>query len=192
VRQFVQDQYFGVVPRAAALAYRDSNSNYLLHTPLANNGNGAYIDGPFGAAYSDDTAYRSVYNTPSLTQSGIDHISDTIMVADAGQFDMGFLSTVTDPSGGSTTPACAASVTPNPWTGDTSSSVYVGPWARRQVSGSYKGGKACVYDSSQSGGVMWAATDGSAKRSELKGKIYETKTSGDNVVIYRMYVGSTD
>lgn len=191
VRSFKQAQYFGVVPRASALAYRDSSSNFLLSSPLANDGSGAYLDGPFGAASSSDAAYVTVYTVPSLSQTAIDHPSDTIMIADAGSFDMGFMSTLSDPSGG-TSPACAASITPNPYTDTTSSSVYVGPWARRHSSGTYKGGKQCYYESGQRGSTTYVATDGSAKTSDLKGKVYETKYSGETPVLYRMYVGSTD
>jgi hypothetical protein len=115
-----------------------------------------------------------------------------IMVSDAGAFDMGFLTTLNNPGGSATTPACAPSVTPS-WFADTvSKSVYVGPWARRQLSGGYAGGKNCVYDAGQRGAATYAACDGSAKRMELKGKLYETKAIGSTVVIYRMYVGMAD
>jgi hypothetical protein len=192
VKQFKQAGYFGVVPRASALAYRDSSGNFALQTPLANSGAGAYIDGPFGAASSADAAYITAYTAPSLTQSGVDHVSDLIMVADAGAFDMGFLTTISAPVGSSSTPACTASVTPNPYTDTISSSVYVGPWARQQVSGSYNGGKTCTYESGQRGAVTYAACDGSAKRSDLKGKIYEVQTVGTTPVIYRMYSEATE
>jgi prepilin-type N-terminal cleavage/methylation domain-containing protein len=192
VKEFKQTGYFGVVPRAAALAYRDSSGNFSLVSALVNNGAGAYMDGPFGAASSTDAAYVSAYTVPSATQSSIEHISDVIMVADAGAFDMGFLTTLTAPTGSASTPACSASVIPNPYTDSISSSVYVGPWARRQVSGTYKGGRNCSYTSGQSGAVTYAACDGSAKRADLKGKIYQIATVGTTPVIYRMYIGATN
>jgi prepilin-type N-terminal cleavage/methylation domain-containing protein len=192
VKQFKQSQHYGVVPRASALAYRDSSSNFLLRNALVNNGNGAYMDGPFGAASSADAAMITAWTVPSLTQSGIDHVSDTILIADAGSFDMGFLTTLNDPSGNATTPACAPAVTPSAYSDNLATSVYVGPWARRQVSGGYRGGRNCVYTAGQGGATTFAAADGSAKRSDLKGKIYETRMVGDTPVIYRMYVGATD
>lgn len=189
VRQFLQTQFFGVVPRAAALAYRDANSNFFLKTALANNGAGAMIDGPFGAA-ADPSVTSTVYNTPSASQSAIDHLSDMIMVADAGAFDMGFLTTTSAPSGGSAAPACSTQVKPSQWG---NSSLYAGPWARRQISGSYAGGKTCAYDVSQKGNTAYVACDGSAKQSDLKGRIYETRTTSSNyAAIYRMYIGSTN
>jgi prepilin-type N-terminal cleavage/methylation domain-containing protein len=186
VKQFEQAGYYGVVPRASALAYRDANGNFALHTPYANNGAGALIDGPFGAEASVDAAAVTVFNTSSLTQSGIDHISDMIMVADAGAFDMGFATTTAAPSGSATTPACAASVTPNPYTQGTSSSVYVGPWARAQTSGAFNGGKVCAYETGQKGQVTYAATDGSAKKVDIS-RIYQTQLAGNTPVITRMY-----
>lgn len=51
-----------------------------------------------------------------MTQSGIEHISDVIMISDAGSFDMGFLTTINEPVGTASTPACPPSITPNPWT----------------------------------------------------------------------------
>jgi prepilin-type N-terminal cleavage/methylation domain-containing protein len=192
IKQFKQSQHYGVVPRASALAYRDGSGTFSLRSALVNNGNGAYLDGPFGAASSYDAAMITAYTVPSLTQSSIDHVSDTIMIADAGSFDMGFLTTLSDPGGNATTPACAPSVTPSAYFDNLATSVYVGPWARRQVNGGYRGGRNCVYTAGQGGSTTFAAADGSAKRADLKGKIYETRLVGDSPVIYRMYVGSTD
>lgn len=191
IKKFKQAQFFGVVPRAQALAYRDSSGNFAFQTPLANGGAGAYLDGPFGAASSADAATITAWTTPSMSQSSIDHISDVIMVADAGAFDMGFLTSTTAPAGSATTAACVSSVTPNAYTDSLSTSVYAGPWARRQVSGSYSGGKKCEYTSGQKGAVTFAATDGSAKRMEMS-KIYETKSVGGYPVLFHMYVGQVE
>ena len=192
VKQFKQANYFGVVPRAAALAYRDTSGNFALQTPFANGGAGAYMDGPFGSASSEDAAVVTAYTVPSLTQTAIDHVSDTIMVSDAGAFDMGFRTTTSAPTGSASSPACAAAVTPNPYSDSLPASFYVGPWARRQVSGGYAGGKRCLWDAGQSGATTFAAADGSAKRMDLRGKVYETRTVGGSRVLYRMYVGPTD
>ncbi len=55
IRQFEQANYFGVVPRAAALAYQDTNGNFLF-TSAQINGGSALLDGPFGASFSPDAA----------------------------------------------------------------------------------------------------------------------------------------
>jgi prepilin-type N-terminal cleavage/methylation domain-containing protein len=191
VTQFLGDQFFGVVPRAASLAYRNANSQFDFYTPLANNGNGAYIDGPFGAVASSDAQNVTVYNTSSLTQSGIDHISDVIMVADAGAFDMGFTTTTTAPVGSATTPACVGTVIPSPWSATTSVNVYAGPWARANVSGSWNGGKQCYYAAGEAGMVIATFCDGSAKKLAI-GNTYQLSTSSGYPVINRMWANPTD
>jgi len=190
VKQFLQEQFYGVLPRAASLAYRDANSNFALLTPYANGGAGAFIDGPFGAFAAPDAAFVSVNNTPSLTQSGIDHISDVIMVADAGAFDMGFTTTTSAPVGSATSPACTSTVGVN---GSSPVSVYAGPWSRRQQTGAWNGGKACIYEAGQQGAITYAATDGSAKRVAMT-QAYKTDTINNNtgVAVHDMYVSATD
>jgi len=192
VLKFKQDQYYGVVPRAQALAYRDSTGRYVFYSAQVNNGNGAYMDGPFGAASSGDAAYITAYDTPSLSQTAIDRVSDTILIADAGSYDMGFLSTISDPSGDATAPACAPAVTPNPWYGTAATPIYVGPWARRLVTGAYQGGKVCAYEVGQIGSTIYTACDGSAKRVDMRGGAYKIGYTGSTPVISRMWVGPVD
>ena len=193
VKSFVQSQYFRVVPRAQAMAYHDASGSYELFSAMTNNGNGAYIDGPFGAASSGDAAYVSAYTVPSMSQTALDHPSDTIMAADAGSFDMGFLTTTAGPSvGNATTPACVYDIVPNPWTSGSSTPVYAGPWSRRLKSGAYDGGKNCAFETVQSGLTVYAACDGSAKIVDLRGRVYQTKTAGNVPVVYSMYVGPVD
>jgi len=187
VLKFVQTQFFGVVPRASALSYNTSGT-FAFYTPLANAGNGAYIDGPFGAAVSSDAAYVSAFNVPSMTQTSLDHISDTVMIADAGAFDMGFLTTNTAPAGNSTTPPCTVDVTPNPWSGASQGVVYAGPWARRLVSGSWAGGKTCIYEQGQQGTNIAAYCDGHAKSRPIS-QLLGVRSTGYAPVIYSMYVG---
>ncbi len=126
-------------------------------------------------------------NASSLSQTSLDHPAETIMVADAGAFDMGFLTTTTAPVGSLTTPACVTPVTPSPWT---TTPVYAGVWARKQISGTYAGGKDCIYEVGQAGNSMYATCDGSAHSGALNGKIYQVKNNGTFPVIYSMYVGA--
>lgn len=174
-RAWNQAQFFGVVPRAASLS---STGAYAMGGSLAN---GAYIDGPFGSA----DAYSSV---GSMSQSAVDRVSDTILVADAGAYDMGLISGNPTVSNGA---LCFAPYTAN-GTAQWSGSIYAGPWARKTVSGGYNGGKACSYDAGQRGSTTFVAVDGSARSMDLKGRIYEKGTSGGNPVLSRMWVGSLD
>ena len=123
---------------------------------------------------------------PSVTQSGVDRVSDTILVADAGAYDMGLISGA--PSVGSTGAFCFTPYTAN-GVGQWSGSVYAGPWARKTVSGAYNGGRNCQYDVGQRGSSTFVAVDGSARSQDLKGRIYEKATVGDHTVISRMWVG---
>lgn len=171
-----QAQFFGVVPRAASMS---SSGAYAMGGSLAN---GAYIDGPFGSADSNGNAVSSV------SQSGVDRVSDTILVADAGAYDMGLISGGAGVSNGA---LCFSPYTVNgvgQWTG----TVYAGPWARKTVSGGYNGGKSCTYDSGQRGSTTFVAVDGSARAMDLRGRIYQKGTSGGNSVISKMWVGSLD
>jgi len=188
VKQFQQAQFYGVVPRASALAYRDANSAFSLVTAQANAGAGAFIDGPFGAAAASDAAAVTVFNTPSLTQTGIDRVADVVMVADAGSFDMGFLTSTGAPAGSSTTAACAVPAQPNP---TTTTAAYVGPWARRGITGAYHGGSACFYEAGQKGAINYVACDGSAKRAEMNA-LYLTQLSGTAPVLSHMWIGSVN
>ena len=171
-----QAQFFGVVPRAASLS---TSGAYSMGGSLAG---GAYIDGPFGSADIYGNAVSS------MSQSGVDRVSDTILVADAGAYDMGLISGSPAVSNGALcfTPYKANGV--GQWTGY----VYAGPWARKTVSGSYGGGKNCSYDSGQSGSTTFVAVDGSAHAVDLKGRIYQKGTSGGQTVISKMWAGSLD
>ncbi|RYG34252.1 prepilin-type N-terminal cleavage/methylation domain-containing protein [bacterium] len=177
VRAWNQAQFFGVVPRAASLS---ESGVYSMPGSLAG---GALLDGPFGSA----DAYSAV---PSLTQSGVDRVSDTILVADAGAYDMGLISgnpTTSDTGALCFTPYNSSGAAQ--WSG---TGIYAGPWARKTVSGGYNGGRSCQYDVSQGGSTSYVAADGSAKQQDLKGKVYGKSTSGTSTVLTRMWVGSVD
>lgn len=186
VYQWLQEQYYGVVPEAADLAYQ-TNGSFLLNFPYINNGNGAYLNGPFGSSFDPLATGTDVYNVSSLTQTTIQNISDVIMISDAGAFDMNFLTTNTSPTGSATTAPCAPGSTPNSWG---STSMYVGPWPRKQQTGSFNGGQTCAFDPTVDGKVIYAATDGSAHTIDYK-QVYTTASSAGQPVLYHMWVGST-
>lgn len=187
-KAWTQAQYYGVIPRLSATSFGG-----LVKSPLISGG-AAYIDGPFGVAVSLDaatttgTGVAAGGSVASQTQSGIDHLADVVMVCDGGAYDLGFLSNgFANGSGSAPASFTASTYAPTPWTG----AVYAGPWARKGASGAYKGGKSAVYESGQLGAATVATCDGSAKRYDLKGKVYETKTlTGGAVVAYRLYTGS--
>lgn len=168
VAQFHDSAYFGAIPRAAGLYV---SGPYPLRVPYAAHGQNAYWDGPFGVAVSPYAVNTRFRNAPAMTQSSIEWISDIIMVADAGQYDMGFLNPV-DPGtvGGPDAWTCSRMTQPNPHSQTTG---YVGPWARRVVKGHYAGGKSCYFEKEQKGATSFVATDGSAKTMELE-RVYQT------------------
>jgi len=191
VQQFQLAQFYGVIPRAAALAYNTTvgANNYWLNSPLANNTNGAYIDGAFGASFDPAVTTQTFYNTPSLTQSGVQNVSDEIMISDSGAWDDGFLGSTTSPGGSTTVPPCfnPPAAPYSPW----SAPAYVGPWARRNVTDTWNGGSVCNFTLGQSGQVTYCSADGSA-HSVAVGNAYQTQVSGTSPVIYRMYVDGTN
>jgi prepilin-type N-terminal cleavage/methylation domain-containing protein len=186
--QFELSQFYGVLPRAASFGYRNTtDGTYELVTPLSNNGNGAYIDGPFGASFNPVLTTVPFYQTSSLTQSGIQNITDVIMVSDAGSYDQGFLTSSTSPGGSATVPPCFTPLAPSPWSGP----AYVGPWGRRNTSGAWGGGSTCTYTQGQMGKTTFAAGDGHAATVDIT-NAYQVKSSGTAPVIYRMWVGTTN
>jgi prepilin-type N-terminal cleavage/methylation domain-containing protein len=189
VLQFEQAQFFGVMPRAAALAY-STNGAFNLISAQVNAGNGALVDGPFGA-YADPLAAQvTIYNTSSLSQSNIQNISNVIMISDAGSFDMGFATTTANPNGSTTTPACVADITPNPYS-NSNTAVYVGPWSRKGTTGNWTGGSVCSFAQGQGGTTTNTFTDGSAKALNINA-VYQIQTSNGVPVAYRLWANSTD
>ena len=182
-KQWKQAQFFGVVPTAAAIqAVTSSPAPFTMATAP---GSGR-VDGVFGFS-TVTTSY------PSLSQTAVDHLSDVILVSDAGAYDMGFLGGGYTP-GTNTTPATfapysAAGNSPQ-WSGP---SIYAGPWGRKNTQGTWAGGKVNAYSTSQAGFVTYCAVDGSAKSVAL-GKVYERRSvdgvAGNNA-IYRMFAGTT-
>jgi len=190
VNQFQLAQFYGVIPRALALPQNTTQgSAYWFPTPLANNLNGAYIDGAFGA-YADPAVGNETmfYDTPSVTQSAVENVSDEILIADAGAWDQGFFETQYS-AGSPTTPPCydPPAAPWSPWT----LPGYVGPWSRRNQTGAWNGGSTCSFALGESGQVTYAAADGSAKTVAL-GAIYQVQPSGTNPVIYKMYIDGTN
>jgi len=189
VNQFQLSQFYGVIPRANSFPTNTTQTGaYFFPTPLANNLNGAYIDGAFGTWADPSITQSMFFDTPSVTQSSIQNVSDEIMISDAGSWDQGFLEPQFS-AGSTTTPPCFdPPVSPwSPWTAP----GYVGPWARRNQTGVWNGGTQCEFQIGLQGQVTYCAMDGSAKTVAV-GSIYQTQASGTNPVIYRMYIDGTN
>jgi prepilin-type N-terminal cleavage/methylation domain-containing protein len=187
---FENDQFYGVVPRASAMAY-NTNGSYFMVAPYIAGGQGAYIDGPFGASADPSISTSTFYTVPSQTTTSIGNVSDVVMISDAGQPDDGFISSTTAPTGSTTAPACGTSMTPTTQNA-TTDGIYVGPWARRNQTTGYNGGSACYYTAGQTGLTAYVATDGSAKSVDLMGRIYATALSGTQNVVERLWSGTTN
>ena len=159
-KSFKQAQFFGVVPTAAAI------NGTSIYQPAAFGSGAARLDGVFGYA-NGNTGLAS----PSLSQTAVDHLSDVILVADAGAYDMGLLGAKTSATAtNATTTAGAICFAPysaggsQQWSG---TSVYAGPWGRKNKAGAWSGGPASCstvgYTTAMQGLVTYCAVDGSAK-----------------------------
>ncbi|RYG29138.1 prepilin-type N-terminal cleavage/methylation domain-containing protein [bacterium] len=185
-RQFKQAQFFGVVPTAAAINLvrtpTATATTYAFQGPYSK---GAFIDGLFG--FGDGRTTTSI-SSPSKSQTSIDHLSDVIMVADAGAYDMGFLGLTAPTTGSNTVPSCFTDYKINNQ-GQWNASVYVGPWARKNVTGNYSGGKVCQYTQGQAGQNTFVAADSSAKSRALA-QLYTLRSidgTAQNQAVYSMY-----
>ena len=183
---FKKENYYGVVPSAQAiLAVTGGAAPFILKTPLESGTTGGQVDGPFG--YAKDAA--TPVTAPSKSQTSCEHLADTIMVSDAGAYDMGFLGgTFTNGTAGTTgTPATFTAYSPSPWTG----TVYAGPWGRKNTSGSWNGGKANSYTAGQRGQATSCFVDGHAASQDIS-RTYELRSiDGTNNAVYRMFSGGT-
>ncbi len=187
---FAKEQAYGAMPSAAAINMAVSPTSTVTTYNLAGPySKGAYVDGPFG--YSDSSTGSTVYSTASKSQTSIDKVAEVIMVSDAGAYDMGLASGGSLTAGSTTTPACFSAYTPGAsWGG---SSVYVGPWGRKNTSGSWNGGKSCTYTTGQRGQTTFCATDGHAQSMDIS-RAYELRSidgTTTNIAAYRLYSGAT-
>ena len=186
---FAKEQFYGVVPSAASinLALGLTASTYSFPGPYSK---GAYIDGPFG--YSNN-ASGTLYASASKSQTSIDKVAEVVMISDAGAFDMGFLQTPAS-TGSNSTPQCSTAPTPGPAWQNTS--IWVGPWGRKNASGPWGGGKTCnstAYTTGNRGQVTSCFTDGHAASLDIS-RLYELRSidgSTTNIAAYRLYTGTT-
>jgi prepilin-type N-terminal cleavage/methylation domain-containing protein len=179
-RQWAQAQHYGVVPTGTTILNHQTPGStgtaFAFASAPVQNG-GGFIDGVFGMG----DALRG-FGIPSRTQTALDHVAETILVADAGAYDMGFLGN-SYTAGSATTPAC--------FTGYVSgANVYAGAWGRKSANGAWNGGRNCVFAQGQQGQTTYAAADGHAVSRDLR-QVYALRSiDGTNNAIYTMYAGA--
>jgi len=177
-------QYWGVVPRAAALLNKNASNQIFINDATLTGGVASYIDGPFGAGMAA-ASYQNTVAAPSITQTAIENISEVVMVAESTSYDMawgrnawvgaGQVGIFCGSAYASTQNAYGATV------------IIGGPTARKSPIGG-DGISGCVYPR---GKTSYAATDGSAKSVDYRGGMYQrTTTSGGQVVLRRFWVGA--
>lgn len=181
-------QFWGVVPRAAALSRKDANGQVGINDAVLTNSVRALVDGPFGAGISTDptVAYNSTITAPSLSQTAIENISEVVMIAESTAYDMAWGRNAGGGAGSGVIGVYCGNAfasTQTPYSGNV---VTGGPTARKSPIGG-DGLSGCIY---QRGMTTYAATDGSAKSADYRGKMFErTNTSGGLVVLRRMWTG---
>lgn len=177
-------QFWGVVPRAAALNNKDANGREFINDGTLTAGVASYLDGPFGAGITSGL-YNNTVTAPSLTQTSIENISEVIMIAEATSYDMGWGRNAY--AGTGQLGVYCGSAYASTQTAYSSSVIIGAPTARKSAQGGADGVSGCLYPK---GMTTYAATDGSAKSVDFRGKIFERyTTSGGQVVLKRMWVG---
>ena len=182
---FAKEQYYGALPTSEAIqksiAPNPAMTTYPFPGPYSK---GAYIDGLFGYTNVISGAQAS-----SKSQTSAEHLADTVMISDAGAYDMGLTSGALT-AGSTTTPTTFVGYTPGPFAGQT---IYAGPFGRKNVSGSWNGGKVGVYTTGQRGQVTSCFVDGHAASQDIS-RVYELRSidgTQNNVAVYRLYAGGT-
>ncbi len=169
-------QHWGALPRAVAV--QGDPAEYFEWTEgTLTGGQRVRFDGVLGAAIERNGWY-SMQPAPSLSQSQIEGISDTMLITEANQFDLWW------------------GIYPKPfqmgycqsWGGDWDApgkTTIFGPHARKRNQAATSG---CVWPK---GMTIYAATDGSAKALDYRGKILERRQRADGTWIHpRMWTGA--
>lgn len=178
-------QYMGVVPRAGMTA---GSTTGIWTTGAGNflaNNQSAQFDGVMGAGVTPGNTFgisgQIDRTIPSVSQTAIQNVSDVIMVAEGGIFDLGI---ATASTGGAVTLTCGV-LNPSPY--GASGTLFGSPHALKTPSGGWAGYKC---NDIGSGRTTYVATDGSAKTADLRGRIWQiVPNSGGQAVVKRFYTG---
>ena len=183
---FKKEQFYGAMPSAAAIymSQGQTGTQYPLAGPYSQ---GALVDGPFGYA---NGATGTPYATPSKSQTSVDKVAEVIMVSDAGAYDMGLGSGAAISAGSNNMPTTFPGYAPGPYPNQ---QVYVGPWGRKNTSGTWNGGKSATYAQGQRGQATSCFVDGHAASQDIS-RVYELRnidSTGTTKAVYRLYSGTT-
>jgi hypothetical protein len=182
---FFRNQTVGVLLRSADRTNVPTGTYFAVANGLLTGGlPSVLVDGPFGIACQiEPNGTRK--NAPSLSQTQIENISDVIMVADGGRWDLVMGNTGPDPFGyfgGCVLPARWVCLYSN-------NNMFSLPHPRKAMrySGTNANGNYPV------GYVMYVATDGHVEAQDWLTGIYEVQNRpSDNVNVFkRMWVGTT-
>jgi len=172
-------QYWGVFPRAVSV--NGPGTNYTWSDANYTGGVTVMFDGIFGAGVQNPGDWYAQKTAPSLSQSQIENISDVMMVAEAGNWDMwwGIF--------GQQYTFGWCSNWGSGWSPSDHNDIF-GPHARKASLVPISGG--CV---TPNGKTIFAATDGSAKNVDYKGGVLKRVQRADGTwVLPRIWPGSTN
>jgi prepilin-type N-terminal cleavage/methylation domain-containing protein len=169
-------QYWGALPKYEGI----KNDGGVYKSPWLGGHSNVQSKGLMGAGAP---GYGIQYGNPSLSQTQIENISEYVMIAESGNWDM--LVGVY----GSTSPFgfCAGAPTWGAsWSVPGKSGWnFAGPHARKNPVGDRSGFSAgCAYPN---GGTTYVATDGSAKAVDFRGRLMEVVTRGDGTKVFKRF-----
>jgi prepilin-type N-terminal cleavage/methylation domain-containing protein len=172
-------QYFGALPRIETI--RTTATIYSANLgPLTGNQT-VYAAGLMGSGTAGMFMYKPG-SYPSLAQSQVNNVSDNVLVAESGNWDM--LMGVYGASQPFT--FCAQNGTWGPgWSPHAGQYVYAGPHARKRTKDGLSGiGGRCLYPDGMS---SYVAVDGSAKAVDFRTKMLERIQLADGSWVFKRF-----
>ncbi|MFN3729785.1 MAG: prepilin-type N-terminal cleavage/methylation domain-containing protein [Fimbriimonadaceae bacterium] len=162
-------QHWGVMPRAAAVEGPDPVYRWTQATLTG--GQEVQFDGIFGAAIAPGSTWYAMRPAPSLTQTAIDGISTTMMIAESNNWDMWWgiygqgyqMGWCVNWGEG--------------WTQPGNSDIF-GPVARKRSLVPQSG---CRFPNGQ---TTYVATDGSAKSMDYRGQVLRRVQLSDGTFVH--------
>jgi len=150
-------QHWGVLPRAVAV--QGGKDHFEYNSATYTGGATVYSDGLFGAGIETGQTWYAMQNAPSMSQTQVENLSDMMMVAESGNWDMWYGIY----GQGNANPGWCAG-----WGGDAGvpgAVTIFGPHARKTPIGATSG---CIRPN---GKTVYVAADGSAKNADYRGKV---------------------
>jgi prepilin-type N-terminal cleavage/methylation domain-containing protein len=186
--RFAASQHYGAMPVSGARGIQ----NFVVNSPLLTNNVPVLMNGIMGVGIVNNVAIPGLFNAPSMSQSAIDQPSQMTMVAEAGFHDMGLLfapniANVIDyrPNGNDLTGQAPLFANPlvlrnaGLYMGQ---QVLRGPHARRNVQNGAPGVGGTL-NALPLGQTSMAATDGSARGLDYRGRMFERAIRADTTTV---------